>query len=307
MHSGLRRPFLPPTHQWRAPAPPLPPEGLGPLRILLGVLLLLSLPCSPTFSPNSPLPPPPCPRPPPPFPGRQLATARSSRPSRRHREPPLPDWQPATARSGCSSRRHQKLGRSRWRPACADPATTESHPPCLRKRKKRGGEEVGGGRQGRLKHEYHTPSRRAPDPWRPPALHRRWVVGRPRFTRRATSAHTGVEAGFRHPREGDRRVFGSCGPPSARPRAARESSPSPRAPGAGWSGSIPPAVPVLRPTAGFQTGRARAQCAPGAHAIRLGTARPARHGAVPGRGATWYAGPEVTAYPLRPGPVPVFL
>ena len=154
--------------------------GLGPLRILLGVLLLLSLPCSLTFSPDSPLPPSPCPRPPPPFPGPQLATARSTRPSRRHRKPPPPDRQPAMARSRCSSRRHQKLGRSRWRPACANPATTESHPPCLRKKKKRGGEEVGGGRQGRLKHEYHTPSRRAPDPWRPPALHRRWVVGRPR-------------------------------------------------------------------------------------------------------------------------------
>ena len=124
------------------------------------------------------------------------------------------------------------------------------------------------------------------------------------FTRRATSAHTGVEAGFRHPREGDRRVFGSCGPPSARPRAARESSPSPRAPGAGWSGSVPPAVPVLRPTAGFQTGRARAQCAPGAHVMRLGTARPAWHGAVPGRGATWYAGPGIYGLPPESRPCP---
>ena len=130
-----------------------------------------------------------------------------------------------------------------------------------------------------------------------------WSAGRV-LGRRATSAHTGVETGSRYPREGDRRVFGSCGPPSARPRAARESSPSPRAPGAGWSGSVPPAVPVLRPTAGFQTGRARAQCAPGAYVIWAGIRAPglARCGAGPRRDLVRGAGSIWLTPETRPCP-----
>ena len=142
-----------------------------------------------------------------------------------------------------------------------------------------------------------------PDPWRPPA-HAPALGSRPAafFKEGDVSSAFQVWPVLRViPPLGrrDRRVFGSCGPPNAHPRAVCESSSSPARLAPGGRGPFPRGV--LRPPAVPPRGAHSPSALPSACAMRPGTARSSRHGAVPGRARLGTQGRRAQCL----GPVPV--
>ena len=184
-----------------------PPEGLGPIQILLGVLLLLSPPCSPTFHLSTALPQPA---------PASLGSLESCRwmggwMDGRTLWPPSPVRHLATGPTQ-SGRDKTSWGKTPWNSQGLRPCSCLPRCPML---------------------ERCDDARRAPSvctpPWSPrvgplattSALHQRWDVGRQRSQGERRPLGRGACPSHRTPQTGDRRAFGSCGSPNALRRGPR--------------------------------------------------------------------------------------